>query len=154
MDAIALLKADHRKVKELFRKYEAAGARAYQKKKSLAEEISTEIRIHSMLEEELFYPAVKERTDKNGRELVAESVEEHHVIATLIEELKVLDPQDERFDAKLTVLMENVEHHIEEEEGELFPEAEEVLGDAIDDLGDQMKERKEQLTASLPSTRA
>jgi hemerythrin superfamily protein len=150
MNAIDMLKADHQKVKELFRKYEAAGNRAYQKKKGIAEEVFTEISVHSMLEEELFYPAVKEQTDKDGKDLVAESIEEHHVVATLIEELKALDPKEERFDAKFTVLMENVEHHIEEEEGELFPEAEEVLGDAIDDLGTQMKERKEQLMASLP----
>jgi hemerythrin superfamily protein len=150
MNAIDMLKADHQKVKKLFRKYEAAGDRAYQKKKGIAEEVFTEISVHSMLEEELFYPAVKEQTDKDGKDLVAESIEEHHVVATLIEELKALDPKEERFDAKFTVLMENVEHHIEEEEGELFPEAEEVLGDAIDDLGTQMKERKEQLMASLP----
>ena len=139
-----MLKADHRKVKELFRKYEAAGNRAYQKKKAIAEEIFTEISLHSRLEEELFYPAVKDQTDEDGKDLVA----------ILIEELKALDPQDERFDAKLTVLMENVEHHIEEEEGELFPKAEDVLGEAIDDLGAQMKERKQQLMASLSSTKA
>jgi hemerythrin superfamily protein len=148
MDAIDMLKADHKKVKELFRKYEAAGDRAYQKKKSIAEEVFTEITVHSSLEEELFYPAVKELTDEDGKDLIAESVEEHHVVATLIEELKGLDPKDERYDAKFTVLMENIEHHIEEEEGELFPEAEEVLGDAIEEVGSQMKERKEQLMAS------
>jgi hemerythrin superfamily protein len=149
MDAIDMLKADHKKVKELFRQYEAAGDRAHQKKKSIAEEVFTEITVHSSLEEELFYPAVKELTDEDGKDLVAESIEEHHVVATLIEELKGLDPRDERYDAKFTVLMENIEHHIEEEEGELFPEAEEVLGDAIEELGGQMKERKEQLMASL-----
>ena len=149
-----MLKADHRKVKELFRKYEAAGNRAYQKRKAIAEEIFTEISLHSRLEEELFYPAVKDQTDEDGKDLVAESLAEHHLVAILMEELKALDPQDERFDAKLTVLMENVEHHIEEEEGELFPEAEDVLGEAIDDLGAQMKERKQQLMASLPSTKA
>jgi hemerythrin superfamily protein len=149
MGAIDMLKADHKKVKELFRKYEAAGDRAYQKKKSIAEKVFTEIAVHSNLEEELFYPAVKELTDEDGKDLVAESIEEHHVVATLIEELKGLDPRDERYDAKFTVLMENVEHHIEEEEGEFFPEAEEVLGDAIEELGSQMKERKEQLMASL-----
>jgi hemerythrin superfamily protein len=154
MDAVALLKADHRKVKELFRKYEAAGDRAYQKKKSLAEEICTEITLHSRLEEELFYPAVKEQTDKDGKDMVAEAVEEHHLVATLIEELQALEPQDERFEAKLSVLMENVEHHIEEEEGDLFPEAEEVLGDALTNLGARMQQRKEQLTASVPATGA
>jgi len=149
MDAIEMLRADHEKVKELFRKYEAAGDRAYQQKKRIAEEVFAEITVHSTLEEELFYPAVKAETDKQGQELVAESVEEHHVVAMLIEELKALDPKDERYDAKFTVLMENVEHHIEEEEDELFPEAEDVLGDGIDELGAQMKERKDQLTASL-----
>jgi hemerythrin superfamily protein len=149
MDAIEMLKADHEKVKGLFRQYEAAGDRAYQKKKSIAEEVFTEITVHSSLEEELFYPAVKAETDKQGQELVAEAVEEHHVVAMLIEELKALDPKDERYDAKFSVLMDNVEHHIEEEEDELFPEAEDVLGDAIEDLGAQMKERKGQLMASL-----
>jgi hemerythrin superfamily protein len=149
MDAIEMLKADHEKVKGLFRQYEAAGDRAYQKKQSIAEEVFTEITVHSTLEEELFYPAVKAETDKQGQELVAESVEEHHVVAMLIEELKALDPKDERYDAKFTVLMENIEHHIEEEEDELFPEAEDVLGDEIEDLGAQMKERKGQLMASL-----
>jgi hemerythrin superfamily protein len=150
MDAIDLLKADHKKVKELFRQYEEVGDRAYQKKKGIAEEVFTEITIHSTLEEELFYPAVKAKTDKDGKDLVAESIEEHHVVASLIEELKALDPKDERYDAKFTVLMENVEHHIEEEEGELFPEAEEVLGDAIKHLSTPMAERKEQLMASQP----
>ena len=150
MDAIDMLKADHQKVKELFRQYEAAGERAYRKKKGIAEEVCTEITIYSRLEVELFYPAVKKQKDKDGKDVVAESIEEHHVITTLIAELKELDPQDERFDAKFSVLTENVEHHIEEEDGELFPEAEDVLGEAMDELGTQMKERKEQLMASLP----
>jgi hemerythrin-like domain-containing protein len=76
-------------------------------------------------------------------------VEEHHVVTTLMDELKSLDPKDERYDAKFTVLMENVEHHIEEEEGEMFPEAEEVLGERLERLGTQMQERKQQLTASM-----
>jgi hemerythrin-like domain-containing protein len=149
MDAIEMLIADHEKVKELFRKYEATGDRAYQQKKRIAEEVFAEITVHSTLEEELFYPAFKAETDKQGQELVAESVEEHHVVVMLIEELRALDPKDERYDAKFTVLMENIEHHIEEEEDELFPEAEDVLGDGIDELGAQMKERKDQLMASL-----
>ena len=148
MDAIDLLKADHRKFKKLFRTYEAAGDRAYQKKKDLADKLFMEITIHSMVEEELFYPAVKERANKEGKRLVAESVEEHHIVATLIEEMKVLDPKDERFEAKFSVLRENIEHHIEEEENELFPEAEELLGTRIKNLGAQMEERKDELMAS------
>jgi hemerythrin-like domain-containing protein len=92
---------------------------------------------------------MKRKTDQDGKDLVAEAMEEHHVVTTLMEELKGLDPKDERYDAKFKVLMDNVEHHIEEEEGEMFPEAEEVLGDRLERLGTQMQERKQQLTAAL-----
>ena len=144
-----ILKSDHQKVKALFRQYEAAGDRAYQKKQGIAENVFTELEIHTTLEEELFYPAMKRKTDQDGKDLVAEAIEEHHVVTTLMEELKGLDPKDERYDAKFTVLMENVEHHIKEEEEEMFPEAEEVLGERLDRLGTQMQERKQQLTASM-----
>ena len=107
-----------------------------------------EIEIHTTIEEELFYPAMKRKTDRDGKDLVAEAVEEHHVVTTLMGELKGLDPTDERYDAKFTVLMETVEHHIEEEEGEMFPEAEEVLGDRLERLGTQMQERKQSLTGA------
>jgi hemerythrin superfamily protein len=90
-NAIDMLKADHKKVKGLFQQYEAAGDRSYQKKQGIAEEVFTEIEIHSQLEEELSYPAMKAKTDKDGKGLVAEAIEEHHVVATLIEELKGLD---------------------------------------------------------------
>jgi hemerythrin-like domain-containing protein len=148
-DAVEMLKHDHAQVKDLFRQYEAAGDRAYQKKQRIAEEVFTELEVHTTLEEELFYPAMKRKTDQNGKDLVAEAMEEHHVVTTLMEELKGLDPKDERYDAKFKVLMDNVEHHIEEEEGEMFPEAEEVLGDRLERLGTQMQERKQQLTAAL-----
>ena len=148
-NAIDLLKADHARVKELFHQYEAAGNRAYHKKKGIAEEVCTELEVHTTLEEEFFYPAMKRNTDQDGKDLVAEAIEEHHVVATLMEELKGLDPKDERYDAKFKVLMENVEHHIEEEEGEMFPEAEEVLGEKLESLGTQMQERKQELMASM-----
>jgi hypothetical protein len=92
---------------------------------------------------------MERRANQDGKHLVAEAVEEHHVVTTLMEELKGLDPKDQRYDAKFKVLMENVRHHIEEEEGEMFPEAEEVLDDGLERLSQQMHERKEQLTASL-----
>jgi hemerythrin-like domain-containing protein len=148
-NAIDLLKADHAHVKDLFQQYEAAGPRAHRKKQGIAEEVFAELAVHTMLEEELFYPAMKRKTDHDGKDLVAEAVEEHHVVTTLMDELKGLDSKDERYDAKFKVLMENVEHHIEEEEGEMFPEAEEVLGERLERLGTQMQERKQQLTASL-----
>jgi hemerythrin superfamily protein len=147
-NAIEMLKSDHHKVKELFRQYEAAGNWAYQKKKGIAEEVFTELEIHTTLEEELFYPAMKRKTDQDGKDLVTEAMEEHPVVTTLMDELQGLDPTDERYDAKFKVLMEHVAHHIEEEEGEMFPEAEEVLGERLERLGTQMQERKQQLTAA------
>jgi hemerythrin superfamily protein len=147
-NAIDLLQADHTHVKALFQQYDAAGNRAYQKKQGIAEEVFTELEVHTTLEEELFYPAMKRNTDQDGKDLVAEAIEEHHVVTTLMEELQGLDPKDERYDAKFKVLMENVEHHIEEE-GEMFPEAEEVLGERLERLGTQMQERKQQLMASM-----
>lgn len=149
MDAIKLLKDDHKKVKELFREYEGAGDRAYQTKHKIAEQAFAELKVHTAIEEEIFYPAVREKTDRDGKELVAEGIEEHHVVETLIEELEQLEPQDERFDAKFKVLTENVEHHIEEEESEMLPDAKETLGDDIERLGDQMLRRKEELTSQM-----
>jgi hemerythrin superfamily protein len=148
-NAVEILKDDHEKVKALFQQYEEAGDRAHRKKQGIAEEVFAELEVHTTLEEELFYPAMKRKTDQDGKDLVAEAVEEHHVVTTLMDELKGLDPADERYDAKFKVLMENVEHHIEEEEGEMFPEAEEVLGERLERLGTQMQERKQQLTASI-----
>jgi hemerythrin superfamily protein len=148
-NAIAMLKDDHEKVQALFEQYKAAGHRAHRKKQSIAEEVFAELAVHTTLEEELFYPAMKRKTDQDGKDLVAEAVEEHHVVTTLMDELKDLDPADERYDAKFKVLMENVAHHIEEEEGEMFPEAEDVLGARLEQIGHQMQERKQQLTASL-----
>ena len=153
MDAIKLLKDDHKKVKDLFREYEAAGDRAYQKKKAIAEKVFMELEVHSTLEEEIFYPTLQAKTDKEGKELVAEGIEEHHVVDVLINELKALDPQDEQFDAKFKVLTENVEHHIDEEEGEMLPDAKETLGDAIGRLGDEMEQRKQQLMATQQTAR-
>jgi hemerythrin-like domain-containing protein len=136
-------------VKALFQQYDAAGNRAYQKKQGIAEEVFTELEVHTTLEEELFYPAMKRNTDQDGKDLVAEAIEAHYVVTMLMEELQGLDPKDGRYDAKFKVLMEYVEHHIEEEEGEMFPEAEEALGERLEHLGTQMQERKQQLMASM-----
>jgi hemerythrin superfamily protein len=149
VDAIKLLKDDHKKVKTLFREYEEAGDRAYQKKQRIAEQVFTELTVHSAIEEEIFYPAVRAKADREGKELVAEGIEEHHVVETLIEEIRQLDPKDERYDAKFKVLTENVEHHIAEEEGEMLPDAKETLGDEIERLGEQMLRRKEELIAQI-----
>jgi hypothetical protein len=153
MDAIAMLKEDHKKVKSLFREYEAAGDRAYQTKRRIAEQVFQELEVHSALEEEIFYPAVREKSDREGKELVAEGIEEHHVVEVLIGELKGLNPEEEEYDAKFKVLTENVEHHIEEEEGEMLPDARERLRNDLERLGEEMMQRKQQLQATMQGTR-
>src|SRR4051794_36852363 len=115
MNAVAMLKADHKKVKGIFREFESAGERAYRKKQQLAEQAFLELEVHSKLEEEIFYPAARS-SDKDLVDVVDEGLEEHHVVDVLIGELRQMQPEDERYDPKFKVLTENVEHHIEEEE--------------------------------------
>jgi hemerythrin-like domain-containing protein len=143
MDAVKLLKDDHKKVKDLFRQFEKA--RSADRKKTIAEEVFHELEVHAAIEEEIFYPAAKAKADKEGKELVAEAVEEHHVVKVLMSELKALPEVNEQFEAKFTVLIENVEHHIEEEEKEMLPDAQKTLGDDTKRLGDQMEARKQTL---------
>jgi hemerythrin-like domain-containing protein len=147
MDAVKLLKDDHKKVKDLFRQFERA--RSPERKKEIADEAMHELDVHAEIEEEIFYPAAKAKANKEGKELVAEAVEEHHVVKMLISELKAMREVNEQFEAKFTVLIENVEHHIEEEEKEMLPDAKKTLGKEIDALGDQMKARKEQLMGTM-----
>ncbi len=111
--------------------------------------IKGEMTVHEVIEEEIFYPAVKRKADEEGKELVAEAVEEHHVIDVLIKEMKAMRSIDEQYKAKFTVLQENVEHHVEEEEGEMFPDAKKLLGDDIEKLAERMDKRKQELMAAV-----
>ena len=147
-DAVALIKADHGKVEQLFREFEEAGDRADKTRQDLVDEIIKELEVHATIEEEIYYPAVEAKARKDGRELVAEAVEEHHVVKVLLGELGSMSSEDEGFDAKVTVLMENVRHHVEEEEEELLPRSEEALGsEELARLGEEMATRKRQLGA-------
>jgi len=147
-DAVALIKADHRTVEKLFREFEEAGDRAYKTKQRLVAEIIKELEVHATIEEETYYPAVEAKAKKDGKELIAEAVEEHHVVKILLGELSAMSAEDEAFDAKVTVLMENVRHHVEEEEEELLPQSEKILSsDELIRLGEEMAARKEQLGA-------
>jgi hemerythrin-like domain-containing protein len=148
--AITMLKEDHRKVRALFREYSELGERAHKSKQRLAERIFEELEVHSALEERIFYPAVRERSC-GVDEVVAEGLEEHHVVDVLMAEIRALSPEDERFDAKMKVLCENVDHHIEEEETEMLPDARKCLGSELEALGEQMAELRRQLTR--PETR-
>jgi hemerythrin superfamily protein len=143
MDAITMLKDDHRTVEKLFKRFEQAGDRAYVEKRKLVEEIIEELSTHAAVEEQLFYPVTR-ATVPAVEDVVLESLEEHHIVKWTLSELEGMDPTDERFEAKVTVLIENVRHHVEEEENEYFPEVRSELGrKALADLGDAMAQARE-----------
>ena len=142
-DAIALLKADHRAVEELFEKF--ADANGFERKRKLAEEICLELSVHAEIEEEIFYPACEGKVDED---LLKESYVEHDGAKVLIAEITKGSPDDEFYDSKVKVLQEEIEHHIEEEERRmtgLFSEARKA-GLDMDALGQQLAERKAELT--------
>jgi hemerythrin superfamily protein len=138
---VDMLKEDHEKVNRFFEEYEEADAR---RKQEIAKTAIQELEVHAALEEKLIYPTIREAIDAD--ELMNEAIEEHHVVHLLIRELKKLKPGDEKFDAKFSVLGEMVKHHIEEEETEMLPQAEESDID-WDELTAQVMKRKEQLMA-------
>jgi hemerythrin superfamily protein len=139
MDAITLLKDDHKEVEQLFKKFESAGDAAYAQKRHLVDRIIEALSTHAALEEQVFYPASRAAVPET-EDHVLESLEEHHVVKWLLAELEKMDPHHERFDAKVTVLIENVRHHVEEEETEFFPKVRNALGrNELNDLGDSME---------------
>jgi hemerythrin superfamily protein len=148
MDALALLTADHNRVRGLFARFQAAEeAENTVDMVELAAKIITELDVHTQIEEQIFYPAVQ-GADKELHDSVAEGVEEHHVAKTLIAEIKTLTPDDDAWVAKMKVLIESVEHHAGEEEEELFPETRKAFAKAaLEDLGAQLEALKAQLGA-------
>jgi hemerythrin superfamily protein len=139
MDGIEMLEEDHRRVEKLFSEFEGAGDRAFKTKRDIVDRIIEELTVHSEMEEEVLYPAARKEV-QSAEETVLEAFEEHAVVENLMEELKGMDPEDESFEAKTTVLIENVRHHVEEEEGELFPKIRTALGDErVDELGAEME---------------
>lgn len=146
MEATTLLKRDHEVVKKLFEQYEAAGDEAYRTKQTLFDTIKAELLVHMDIEETIFYPVVKALPSEEVKDGVREADEEHHVAKLLMAELSKMKPEDEQFDAKVTVLRENIEHHVQEEEGEMFPKAKKRLAkERLEQLGEEMEERKEVL---------
>ena len=142
MDAITLLKEDHRAVKGLFRKFEQAGDRAYTTKRKLVDKMIGELSVHAAIEEQIFYPSIRHAIEQTEDE-VLEALEEHHVVKWTLSELEKMDPKDERFDAKVTVLIESVRHHIGEEEEEMFPKVRKAFSRTqLNDLGDLMERSK------------
>ena len=144
-DAIAMLKADHQRVRDLFQQYEAtSNAEA---KRTLAEEVFIELETHAQLEENIFYPAVNEETDE-GPELVKESLAEHETMKNLIQQLRDMGPHNGGFDPKFRELLQNVDYHLAEEDTDLFPLVEEELEKDMQDLQHKMQELKAQILAS------
>jgi len=140
MDALELLKEDHQKVKKLFA--EAEGTEDEKKKRRIFDEIKTELETHSRIEEEVFYPAMQEHEEL--KDMVLEAIEEHKQVKTLLREMESLVSDSEKFEPKLSVLMENVEHHAEEEEeGKMFPKIRKMMN----------KQQLEQLGAELESAK-
>ncbi len=147
IDAIAMLTNDHREVKELFEQYDKLGERASVKKRNLADEICTVLTLHAMVEEEIFYPAVRGAV-KEAKDLMDEAEVEHASAKDLIAQIREMDPDDELYDAKVKVLGEQIEHHVKEEEKEMFPKAKKAGLDLVA-LADEMLGRKEEISATL-----
>jgi hemerythrin-like domain-containing protein len=145
-DAIALLTSEHREVSAMFKQFEELSDRAKASKKKLVDQITTALKLHTQIEEEIFYPAVREASDELG-DSVDEAVVEHASAKDLIAQLDEMDPDDELYDAKVKVLGEQVEHHVGEEEKEMFPKVKK-LGLDLAALGQEMAARKEELAAT------
>jgi hemerythrin superfamily protein len=137
--ATDVLKRQHRSVEKLFKEVEKT--EDARRRRQLLDQIESELKLHTKLEEEIFYPAVREVGTAKAEEMVDEAFEEHHVVDLVLGELPQVDPEDERFEAKMTVLSELVEHHVEEEEHEMFPLAEKKLGaERMKELAQQMEQ--------------
>jgi hypothetical protein len=151
MDAFELLKKDHEKVSGIFEKLEPTTERGVKTREELFAQLKQELEIHTQIEEQFLYPALKQAQETH--DITLEAYEEHHVIKELLAELDALAKDDETWGAKLTVLKENVEHHVEEEEGEMFSGARDVLSsEQIEELGARMeaakREQKKAMAAS------
>jgi hypothetical protein len=141
MKATDLLKKQHKEVKALFKKIE--NTEEARERRRLMNEIAIALEGHTAIEEEMFYPAVRGLETQKAEEMVLEAFEEHHVVKLVLAELPQVDPADERFEAKMTVLSELVEHHADEEEKEMFKVAQKLGKEELEALGEQMEERFE-----------
>ena len=136
MEPTQLLKKQHREVEGLFKQIEKAeGA---DRRRELLAQLTKDLELHMRIEEEMFYPAVREIHTKKAEEMVLEAYEEHGVVKLVIGTLPEVDPEDERFEAKMTVFQELIEHHVEEEEKEMFKLAKKLGEEQLEALGEQM----------------
>jgi hemerythrin-like domain-containing protein len=154
MNAIDLLKADHEKVKGILKQLSETTDRAIKKRVDLLNKLDLEITIHTQLEEQILYPAFKEAGSKEQDEMYYEAKEEHRTVDSLVlPDLKSTDPSTPEFAGRVKVIKELLEHHIEEEETEMFPQAKKLLGKAkLDEMGGQMEAMKASLKKKLSGT--
>ena len=144
MDALKLLEEDHKKVKKILSDLDSTTERGVKTREELFTKVKQELMVHEAIEEEIFYPALKDHP--KAKELVLEAYEEHHVVDNVMAEIVSLPFDDEKWGAKLTVMKENLEHHIEEEEDEMWKQARQVFSDdELEELGARMQQRKDQL---------
>ncbi|MEC4575097.1 hemerythrin domain-containing protein [Streptomyces virginiae] len=142
MDAIVLLRDDHKTVEKLFKRFEKTEDEDLAERRSIADEVIEELTVHAWIEEKVFYPAAREAAP-DTTDHILESIEEHHAVVWMLSELKDMDPADERFKAKMSVLMENVRHHVEEEEKEWFPDVRKAMGrNRLAEIGEQLEAEK------------
>lgn len=142
-DAISLLKADHENVRKAFEEFKNLGDQAFKTKKELADDICADLEIHTRIEEEIFYPEFRKAV-KGAKPLANEAKVEHDSAKELIDQIKGMNAEDEMFDAKITVLSEYIDHHVKEEEDEMFPLLKKTSLD-LNDLGERMEARKQEL---------
>ena len=141
MNALTLLQRDHETVKGLLRQLEPTTERATKTRTELFDKIKTELTVHEIIEEEIFYPTLKQHP--KAKDIVLEAYEEHDVVDTLMGELAAMPVEDETWGPKAKVMIENIEHHIEEEEGEMFDKARQVFDrEELEELGRSMEARK------------
>src|SRR6185437_3652837 len=140
-DALGMLRQQHDEVKEIFKKF--SNSDDTNTRKDLAQQAMMQLDVHTKLEEEIFYPAVRAEGDTDS--MMNEALEEHHVADLLIDEMRKLPPTDPHYEAKFEVLAESVRHHIEEEESEIFPKASEMGQSKLQQLGEEMEQRKPEL---------
>jgi Hemerythrin HHE cation binding domain len=146
MDALKLLKDDHTEVKKMLKELDETTERAEKTRAEGFAKLEEMLVVHETIEEEILYPALKEFA--KTKDIALEAYEEHHVVDMVMAEIKETPVEDETWAAKFTVVKENLEHHIEEEEGEMFKQARQVMDEAeLNELGDRMAARKQQLMA-------
>jgi hemerythrin superfamily protein len=146
IDAVELLTQQHREVEEMFERFEKMTDRAKVSKKKLADEICNALIMHTTIEEEIFYPATREASE-DTEDMVDEAVVEHASAKDLIAQIMEMDPDDDLYDAKVKVLSEMIEHHVEEEEQEMFPKTRQLKLD-MEALGQEMKARQQEIEAA------